>query len=498
MSSFQPPSLLFNAPSYWRQVAISLPALWTSLHLDIGHTKAGNTQESVPINSPAMLTCFLERSAKRTLRVSIAVAKRGTISTFQPLLDILMQTCSCWISLKMTGDLERLSESHFLNHYGTPQLPKLEKVELEGPFDILRPCSDLPAGLKLQDAIERNAPHLSSISLRNLRTFTRKQFSWDRITHLEVDDYTQLDILMVLRQCTRLDTLVLHHDGFISLTSQLQDAKPVEVGSLRKLRIPSTSVLTLGHQYERLSSYLILPRLVHLELSNVRHGQTLDPILMLLARSKCNIETIEVHMRYLMDVTIEDFLQFTPHTKRLILRGHWVLGHIFDCIASDDDMLVPELEHLSVLFTDISELSSPTNGVPTISPPLAQILRAAKALPNLKTLHVECFDEAFDADLIPELENISPGTVSTCIVARKTSCYTNGLPYKQYYLKHMAEILSHVLVKGNTQRYRDGSYQSIWENLSLFGLVLRDLESFNDWDNGELEASYIFLSWDFS
>ncbi|EEB96152.1 hypothetical protein MPER_04761 [Moniliophthora perniciosa FA553] len=141
----------------------------------------------------AMLSCFLERSAKKSVRVSIAIAEHVTwaYSTYQPLFDILMQTCDRWISLKITGDVERLSCSNFLGRYGAPQLPNLEKAELKGPPSFLSfdPPSDLPEGSKLQCAIARHAPHLKTISLRSLRTFSRQRFSWDRI-NLEVNDFS--------------------------------------------------------------------------------------------------------------------------------------------------------------------------------------------------------------------------------------------------------------------------------------------------------------------
>ncbi|EEB95862.1 hypothetical protein MPER_05104 [Moniliophthora perniciosa FA553] len=152
----------------------------------------------------------------------------------------------------------------------------------------------------------------------------------------------------------------------------------------------------------------------------------------------------------------------------LIIRGP-IFIWIFDQMASDSGSpFVPNLEHLSVLFGGIT--AGPRG---YHSRPLGAILKAAKSLPQLQTLHVESFAEESGVDWISALEDLD---VSTCIVKKDNVDRVRQLANLSGYLS---------FVHRRPVPYDDVFY----ENAPVFEEIFRILENDTNLTKKEFQSS---------
>uniref|UniRef100_A0A0W0F4X1 F-box domain-containing protein n=1 Tax=Moniliophthora roreri TaxID=221103 RepID=A0A0W0F4X1_MONRR len=459
------PWTLSHVSRYWREVAINTPELWTSIRID-GYgitglrprTDSNGASKPKPINSLTMLSSALEWSAGLPLHVWIVSHVHGSIEFYQCLYDLLMPTCTRWKSLKLSCTLDELFGSNFLGRYGAPTFPGLEELNVM-PYDVI-----------LFNAIQRHAPQLNAVCLRGeLSIFWEgcDPSLWKRLTCLEVTRYTQQSVLAVLQQCNRLETLVVRDAGFSDRVGQR--IAPIELRSLRRLQIP-----IMGGREDAgwaLPSYLILPNLTYLAVRDIEVWGTLDTVMEMVQRSGCTLRTLELNINSPKDVSIGRLLRMTPQASRLILRGP-VLSWLFDQMASNSGSpLVPNLEHLSVLFGGIPVLSRGC-----YSRPLGAILKAAKSLPRLQTLHVECSEEASDVDWIPALEGLH---LSTYIVKISPQSFIGS---RSFILRTLLHHLS--LVSSDPQALY---YDEVHENAPILDQMLQILENDPDLTKEELQ-----------
>ncbi|KAI3596125.1 hypothetical protein WG66_008950 [Moniliophthora roreri] len=309
-----------------------------------------------------------------------------------------MPTHTRWKSLTLNRTLNELAGGDFISRYGTPTFPALEELNVS------------PSGYNrmLFGAIQQHAPQLHALSLLHEESFVFWEGGdpsvWTRLTYLEVASYSQRSILAVLQQCNQLETLAVWEAGFSDRVGQR--IAPIELKSLRKLQIPIEGDREDAGWF--LATYLILPNLTYLAIHRIEIWDTLDTVVEMVQRSGCTLRTVELNIVSPEDVSIGRLLRMATQASRLIIRGP-VFSWLFDQMASNSGSpLVPNLEHLSVLF---SRIPGPSRSY--CFRPLGAILKAAKSLPRLQTLHIECFSEASDVDRISALEDLD---VSTCIV----------------------------------------------------------------------------------
>ncbi|KAF5356590.1 hypothetical protein D9758_008223 [Tetrapyrgos nigripes] len=278
------PLLLGRICKNWRDVSLSTPQLWASIHIVIPKLR-GNPSVLCPLIHPRIngIEAWLSRSGTLPLSISVYAAllnsqvrgqgqghSESGLDHIRELLDILFQRSNRWRTIKLAFDNACMSILEEYWPWGAHrELPCLQTFHLSRP--------DGPArGQPEQSAAKwfLHAPHLRRLSLRHLgiEDLLEGHFPWSQLTQLglEVPSSSYIPVsaaIRVLSQCRNLYSLSMSY-----VESRTEDpALPTEAFTitlpfLRNLSIKSAISLSDSYDVQNLFCYLDTPVLQCLRL----------------------------------------------------------------------------------------------------------------------------------------------------------------------------------------------------------------------------------------
>ncbi|ESK85240.1 hypothetical protein Moror_11387 [Moniliophthora roreri MCA 2997] len=354
--------------------------------------------------------------------------------------------------------------------YGFPHLPsthpKEENFNLSNPSTLrtfLITC--IARATELPEALERATLLLESISLHNVGklhgqgTVYFPDFPWSRIREVELEDrYDETKICQVLRQCKRLETLILHSPLNVHLCEVSAQLVPVTLPNLGKIQLCTAGLCTC----------LSLSALQHMDLIKVQMvGRDLDIVMVMIKRSGCGhrLEYLSIGDISMMDVTVERLLRLTLNIKELVLSGHVVSGYILERIA----MALPEL-HSLLIRHGLDRFQS------TLAPPplsaLVQLVKKKNKAQNtkLRKVRLEAYEEVvLEKDVLEKLETLSSPelVVDIRLDPGKVDRYDRLLYLRDVLYRKLCPLPTDpVLMRNLIEAIVDYLFR-IWENLEV-------------------------------
>ncbi|KAJ7086330.1 hypothetical protein B0H15DRAFT_740640, partial [Mycena belliarum] len=330
MSAQEAPILLCRICSAWRTIALSIPALWASLHLPLQHVFEG-TSTGPPI-------MWLERSGRCPLSLSIVGAR--TMEHFEayesefidPLFDYLEGCAHRWQSIDLASEWDegimRLKDMYS---------PILVTAKIRGVLSEI-------VELKLLTSPSLRRVHLQITGYLD-KGVADLPLRWGCLTHLIlhafVDRYPQSGLsptmmLDILARCPRLISFTADTNN--SSENSLPDSSAVAPLILRRLRelILCRCNSPVGpNSVSHILRNLIMPELRTIQLP--RTGASLSgasPFLCDLATRSPLVEELHIDLASLAPASLADTIPVLHSLKRL-----YVLAYETNDSATVDQLL---------------------------------------------------------------------------------------------------------------------------------------------------------------
>lgn len=294
------PLLLTQVCSLWRSVAISLPGLWTAIHINY------KGLEDIPAT-----ILWLSRSADRPLSLSIAIDFGEKPQ--QEILDAICRHSARWKQVRFDFRHLYCPPMYTLNlaEGGVPTLSTFEFHARDVSNTNISPITCLLS----------NAPQLREVTWVDdlADTDTLLELPLPRLRRLSLAmEHGSLDYLEVLDQCANLE--------HIRITRPCHDALPARP----PLLLSKLTSLNISYDLTEILDHLVLPALkhvrIHAELD--KHSHWLTPQLWdsasfvaLLDRSGCPIETLWVNAPMVEDTLVNCLRKTTSSLKELCVGG---------------------------------------------------------------------------------------------------------------------------------------------------------------------------------
>lgn len=347
MSNKNAPMFLTQISSGLRQIAVTTPVLWTSIHIPIprlSRTVLENGSKALAVKrAEGVREWLLKRSGSLPLNISVYDPARDyeiyDNDVPKEIIDILLSCCSRWKSVVFSG----LPQSYFrvaaLKESDTPLLQSLTLYL--GRHPEIPPEIWAESGLLSGPSFERFALH------GHAETFSRYAVNWANITHLTLQntdiweaDEVPLTITDILRRTTRLVSCDISTSD-IQLTG-LSDIAEIPLPFLRILVISLTILSGVDRVHGVLSS--MNAPLLEVFVYNLA---TEPGIRDFLQRSP-NIRELGLGYASSYDIVAE-YLRFCPLLTTLHLRG---VSNSSSGDSEDDPSPGPENAFLELFCTD--------------------------------------------------------------------------------------------------------------------------------------------------
>ncbi|KAK0481174.1 hypothetical protein EDD18DRAFT_1203413 [Armillaria luteobubalina] len=320
------PWILIHVSSTWRKLALSLPALWSSISITAYHRR-----------TVQMLRVALGRSGTAPLTVRLLFSFMA-VEQMKELYRILCGERYRWKSISITLE----------SRYGgaAPAFIRLLQVPADYPilesFDLVMGA---PFSLTLPAGFFDRAPVLHYIRMRPLLT---NDLPWSRITTFTTSTFTVEQQFMILRESPQLQTLEIEsYRG--SHVPPAANSYPLLHTSLAKFEVPDISSFP----------FLTLPALTDLYVNGIVDKNDADNFSTFVSQSGCHLESLR--------------FPFDAFSASLV-----------DTFAKQ-----PNLRELCTVFFDgdVSPLLSALSSAPLILPKLEELeLNQAFGALNLRTV----------------------------------------------------------------------------------------------------------------
>ncbi|CAA7266664.1 unnamed protein product [Cyclocybe aegerita] len=259
MCSDEPPMLLSQVSSQWRDIARTTPQLWAAVHIavptDLGESGAAYLEELIQMRFAAVDE-WLERSGALPLSIS---AHEPTSSTRKPYFSTLLQhhlipVCGRFQHLDIMAYDKSLSPLQHLDEDKTPLLKSVRLRTHSSPSyaDIWNVTASRTVNWKASGGILASPSlRLLQVSLSDIRW---ERVRWSLLTNLDLDDGRGngpplRPTIEALRQAKSLISLVLQplsRETAPVDNSEVQEERPIELPSLKRLKVqehPELSIL---------------------------------------------------------------------------------------------------------------------------------------------------------------------------------------------------------------------------------------------------------------
>ncbi|KAJ7062327.1 hypothetical protein C8F01DRAFT_1284860 [Mycena amicta] len=248
MSPGEAPILLGHICSYWREIALSTPSLWASLHfVDDLSTLSSNRKQKAEQRLDAAIR-WVGRSGKCPLSISIygtgaLLPSHWNDQTEEPptlrFLQALVPLASRWTHLRFAMPSGNLTLFKRLSARDVPLLRSFSLIDFGGTGNSFDWTTGFPIewlrGSRLEQVHIRQTYHLSPghIPLR-----------WEDLTVIDFDSYSNVfEVLVVLARCPRLISCgisVAMEDSETGMVIRDDPRGMVEISTLVELKLRTT------------------------------------------------------------------------------------------------------------------------------------------------------------------------------------------------------------------------------------------------------------------
>ncbi|KAF8188253.1 hypothetical protein K438DRAFT_1972440 [Mycena galopus ATCC 62051] len=312
------PLLLASVCRAWRDIALALRPIWSSIRL--------RTSEHAIPSTEKLLQCWLPRSGGHPLDISMARSAdvRDVLCTFlAPYFPQVQKFfCSVYIPVTFPSDLLR------------GRVPCLRRLVAElnaFPEDL----DGLPSPL----TAFADAPELREVTLSNF-PLQWIALPWVQLTKLELIGQSPNKAVEILHGTPNLDTLSLQLVDLLDMPDM--PPTPVQLAHLHTL---------VFHEYHQSNIHILdhttLPALEHLELSAVPRSMS-TRFAAFIARSGCVLRSIAF---IAVDSNpVVDFLRVVPTVSVVRVKNaswNFSYNHFFEIIAHEPQF-IPNVRFLSI------------------------------------------------------------------------------------------------------------------------------------------------------
>ncbi|KII85909.1 hypothetical protein PLICRDRAFT_301013 [Plicaturopsis crispa FD-325 SS-3] len=265
----EPPMVLGSVCSQWRQIALSIPSLWSSLHIVIYETM-----------DPSILDACLARSGTHLL--TLEVFSSGFLDDGTRLMQSLAAHCKRWQSVHFNvrlDDFRALSDIRG----SLPALHTLRITHEDNTED------DWSSSMSVPDIFE-HAPHLRVFQIDASVHGNLTRLPWTQLTHFTASKCDINYIRFIVENMPSLRVCTLDNAGYEeeSLGSGFEPV--ARHTNLRALTIVSGDKHFVWSVFE----YCTLPALTELVTSGNHFGRLPASFNEFLRRSGCRIEKLAV------------------------------------------------------------------------------------------------------------------------------------------------------------------------------------------------------------
>ena len=337
MHSSEAPVLLGRVCSEWRQISLSTPEVWSSLHIVPPNVNFSNLTSSTARfkRKRELIEMWLGRSGACPLNISFvwfASDSEDEIKLCASLLEALVPTCGRWRMLDFQVPLKMFKPFIGLTVKDVPLLEGLSLMDNRTPLGI--------------DVVDKWPESLVfAESAANLKNFTLTFFSgglrlpsipWHQLTTLYLESNISFffqdsrEMLSTFAQCAHLQSCTLKfplsHTAFIPAFEKLN--LPITLPQLQVLCLDGDQHLQNTFHMSNTLINLCAPKLRKLEIFG-RSGrpegniapEPLVAIRMLLERSKCPLEKLTVESMSLLPEEFIYCLELAPTLVELVVHN---------------------------------------------------------------------------------------------------------------------------------------------------------------------------------
>ena len=359
MHSSEAPVLLGRVCSEWRQISLSTPEVWSSLHIVPPNVNFSNLTSSTDRfqRKRELIEMWLGRSGACPLNLSFvwfASDSEDEIKLCASLLEVLIPTCGRWRMLDFQVPLKMFKPFIGLTVKDVPLLEGLSLMDNRTPLGI--------------DVVDKWPESLVfAESAMNLKNFTLTFFSgglrlpsipWHQLTTLYLESnisfffHDSREMLSTFAQCAQLQSCTLKfplsHTAFIPAFEKLN--LPITLPQLQVLCLDGDQHLQNTFHMSNTLINLCAPKLRKLEIFG-RSGrqeaniapEPLVAIKMLLERSKCPLERLTVESMSLLPEEFICCLRLAPTLIELVVHN-WAVRVYLGPQSEDVDY---EYNHLA-------------------------------------------------------------------------------------------------------------------------------------------------------
>ncbi|KAJ7615847.1 hypothetical protein FB45DRAFT_234518 [Roridomyces roridus] len=354
------PMLLCHITRYWRNLALSTPRLWTSLHIFCPPAMVDSTMVQ-RINDTA--DAWLSRSGSLPLSLSLVQGPSFFPPTDNLLVDSHRSACTMLLQTLVK----------FAARWGSVRLRIADAFDLTPLTQVVPEDVQMlrSAAIDYWDNLDMPflAAHgLTTLSLRVSELPAIASIHWESLLHLTLsmsnDGHDETsgshDVLPVLRQCSRLETLNVDFDYFSMHAHQSPPAQqpPCDLPHLRRLSVLGSGWNLLRNIHTPELRYLscVLDRVSHLD-------TTPNPLLRLLS-SSTHLECLCLDMIAFTGAALMDLLRAIPTLRDLTLRGEPLTSH-------DQQLAPPQRD--STVVPMLTPIATHPEATSTICPRLERL-----------------------------------------------------------------------------------------------------------------------------
>ncbi|KAF7291406.1 F-box domain-containing protein [Mycena indigotica] len=353
MHPSESPLLLSRVCRYWRDLALAMPKLWSSIHIvvpPVAHPRAGPVAEN--------LARWLHRGAAAPLDASLYLSRHPHIeeapdmidTQLSPLFAVLLAAASRWRDMKLSLHNFRVSDEWALSELQAHDVPQLRRMDLSPVRDV-------------------QLPFLATPSLRHLTTEGRvplfpENIAWHNLVSLDIQVTMQETAIALpfpfLPHCVSLESLAVSMDR----------GRPL---------IPQDA------------AGFALPRLTTLNIGVFERGVDVSPAIAIINAPILHTALIA------QDLTASKILQHIGHIRHLMLS---IEDMSTDMLAAAL-RLVPALERLQLNGEPKQHAGSPMKDdeyLTRVLPDLDSTL--CPALRRLEITNVRCMSDALVVRLL--------------------------------------------------------------------------------------------------
>ncbi|KAJ7762648.1 hypothetical protein B0H16DRAFT_518433 [Mycena metata] len=331
----------------WREIALSTPALWTSLHLPI--------RRRIPESYLSRIRTVLSRTASQPLTISITAQYRVQgdsealrLRAIGELLNVLAPHSRTWAEIKFEAPPDPINTLHSIHH----QLSQLTSLALLLEFTL----ADGTLGTMFNDAPMLRSVHLSRFGSQKLA------LPWSQLTSLRIDHCRLDQFAEAISWTPNLVELIV---GDIP-----EGRPPPHIPALAHLKLLIFGV-TLPYLQPTILS-LLDARLQKLKIGAYDLS---PPSPTMLHPAAVEELSIDLHTYGVTSTSIESLTPMSSvHTLKIAVHdlGEFSLHSLMSRLAQDT-MFLPALESLTFIFL---EQSSIEDGCPIDTDTLSDMLCA--------------------------------------------------------------------------------------------------------------------------